>query len=142
MRSNLVEIDLTSYRDFVLEVTSEPSMKHSALVDRLEELQYAANTSKVNWPEILTAAIGLQAETGEFAEIVKKCIFQGKEMDESAQYHAMRELGDVIWYWIHAVNSLGLDPNEVIRENIKKLEVRYPGGFEISRSENRKSGDI
>ena len=77
MRSNLVEIDLTSYRDFVLEVTSEPSMKHSALVDRLEELQYAANTSKVNWPEILTAAIGLQAETGEFAEIVKKCIFQG-----------------------------------------------------------------
>ena len=63
-------------------------------------------------------------------------------MDESAQYHAMRAVGAVLWYWIHAVNSLGLDPNEVIRENIKKLEVRYPGGFEIARSENRKSGDI
>ena len=136
------KIDLNDYRDFVLKVTSEPSMRHSALVDRLEELQYSRDNSKTNWSEILTAAIGLQAETGEFAEIIKKCIFQGKTMDKSARFHAMRELGDVMWYWIHAVNALSLDPGQVIQENIKKLEARYPGGFEVSRSENRVTGDI
>ena len=134
------KIDLNDYRDFVLKVTSEPSMRHSALVDRLEELQFSKNN--ISWPEILTAAIGLQAETGEFAEIIKKCIFQGKTMDESTRFHAKRELGDVMWYWIHAVNALSLDPGDVIQENIRKLEARYPGGFEVSRSENRVTGDI
>ena len=134
-------IDLNSYRDFVIQVTSEPSMKSSALIARLTELEWDSPV-ETNWAEILTAAIGLQAETGEFAEIVKKCIFQGKEMEISTQFHAKRELGDIIWYWMHAVNALGLTPDEVIAENIAKLEVRYPGGFDTERSENRKEGDI
>ena len=135
-----MKIDLNDYKDFVLKVTAEPSMSHSALVDRLEELQFSKNN--ISWPEILTAAIGLQAETGEFAEIIKKCIFQGKVPDEATEYHAKRELGDIMWYWIHAVNALKLDPYDVVNENIKKLEARYPGGFEVSRSENRAKGDI
>ena len=141
MIQNLTDIDLASYRDFVLKVTSDPSMKHSSLIDRLEELTFASPAG-FNWPECLTAAIGLQAETGEFAEIIKKCIFQGKSMDADTKWHAKRELGDVLWYWIHGVNSLGLDPVDVIRENVMKLEARYPGGFQVSRSENRAEGDL
>ena len=134
-------VDLSNYRDFVLEVTSDVSLWHLDFKDRLDELQWES-PYEINWPELITAAIGIQAETGEFSEVVKKCLFQGKEMNEDARFHAMRELGDVIWYWIHAVNALGYQPDEVIRENIRKLEKRYPGGFEVERSEVREEGDI
>ena len=135
-------VDLSNYRDFVLEVTSEPSLYDYSFTDRLQELRLESPL-EINWPELITAAIGIQAETGEFAEVVKKCLFQGKEMNEDARFHAMRELGDVIWYWIHAVNALGYDPDEVVRENVRKLESRYPGGyFEVERSEVREEGDI
>ena len=135
-------VDLSSYRDFVLEVTSEPSLYQTSFVDRLEDLMIDSPI-EVNWSELITAAIGIQAETGEFSEVVKKCLFQGKEMNEDARFHAMRELGDVIWYWIHAVNALGYSPDDVIEENIRKLESRYPGGYyEVERSEVRKEGDI
>jgi hypothetical protein len=73
---------------------------------------------------------------------VKKCIFQGKELTDDVKFHLMRELGDIIWYWSQGVMSLGYTPNEVIQENINKLEKRYPNGFETIRSENRKKGDI
>ena len=119
-------VDLSIYRDFVLDVTSEVSLWQVSFKDRLDELQYES-PYEINWPELITAAIGIQAETGEFSEVVKKCIFQGKEMNEDARFHAMRELGDVIWYWIHAVNALGYQPDEVIRENIRKLEKSYTG---------------
>ena len=135
-------VDLSNYRDFVLDVTSEVSLWQVSFKDRLDELQYES-PFEINWPELITAALGIQAETGEFAEVVKKCIFQGKEMNEDTRFHAMRELGDVIWYWIHAVNSLGYQPDEVIRENIRKLEKRYPDGtFSSERSEVRDEGDI
>ena len=134
-------VDLSIYRDFVLDVTSEVSLWQVSFKDRLDELQYES-PYEINWPELITAAIGIQAETGEFSEVVKICIFLGIEMNEDARFHAMRELGDVIWYWIHAVNALGYQPDEVIRENIRKLEKRYPGGFEVERSEVREEGDI
>ena len=53
-----------------------------------------------------------------------------------------RELGDVLWYWIQGCIALGYTPEEVMQENIKKLEKRYPNGFEVARSENREVGDI
>ena len=88
-------VDLGNYRDFVLDVTSEVSLWQADFKDRLDQLQYES-PYEINWPELITAAIGIQAETGEFSEVVKKCIFQGKEMNEDARFHAMRELGDVI----------------------------------------------
>jgi NTP pyrophosphatase (non-canonical NTP hydrolase) len=54
-----------------------------------------------------------------------------------------RELGDIIWYWAQACLALHLDPNDVIIENVEKLKERYSGGeFDVSKSENRKEGDI
>ena len=112
-------------------------------MDRMASLSHRRiDEPEVNWPQLLTAAVGLPAETGEFSEIIKKCVFQGKEMGESTHFHAVRELGDIMWYWMQAVYALNVTPEEVIQENIRKLEARYPGGFEAFRSENRQEGDI
>ena len=133
------KIDLNKYQDFVEAVTSAESNNSKdmkAAVDRLEE-------SGVNVSLLLTGAVGISAEGGEFMEIVKKCIFQGKPMDNETQFHAKRELGDIMWYWINSCRALGIDPNEVIAENVRKLEARYPGGsFDAYYSENRQDGDL
>ena len=128
---------IDDYAKFVDHTTSVESKDYVALLDRMWVLEDSANL-----PRLLTAVIGMQSETGEFAEIVKKCIFQGKELNEETKFHLKRELGDIIWYWSQGVMSLGYTPSEVITENINKLEKRYPNGFEAFRSENRAEGDI
>ena len=103
----------------------------------------ATSGGKINTASLMTGAIGLSSEGGEFAEIVKKCIFQGKPMDDETVFHCKRELGDIMWYWITSCRALGLDPNEVVEENVNKLKSRYPGGeFDVHYSENRKDGDL
>ena len=128
-----------TYCDFVTKVTSDPSLKIEDLKKSLDNIQ---DNSPIDTPRLLTAALGLGSETGEFVEIVKKMILQGKPADQDNIFHMKRELGDVMWYWVTACMALELDPVEVISENQKKLEARYPGGFEVSRSENRAKGDI
>ena len=132
-------IDLNKYKEFVEEVTSDASNDIHPMIERMYELE----GNGVNVATLLTGAIGIASEGGEFAEIVKKCIFQGKPMDDETVFHAKRELGDIIWYWINSCRALGLDPNEVIAENVRKLEKRYPGGsFDAYYSENRQDGDL
>ena len=134
------QIDLNKYQNFVEATTSTESNKFNALSGRLTELAVATD---INMSLLLTAAIGLAAECGEFAELPKKIVFQGKPLDQDAIFHMKRELGDVIWYWINACRALNLDPNDVIAENVRKLEARYPGGsFDPYYSENRKDGDL
>ena len=128
---------IDDYAKFVDHTTSMESKDYIALVDRLWAIEDTANL-----PRLLTAVNGMQSETGEFAEIVKKCVFQGKELDESVKFHLKRELGDIIWYWAQGVMSLGFTPSEIIEENINKLEKRYPNGFETIRSEHREEGDL
>jgi len=133
-------VDLNKYKDFVQEVTSESSNNTDALVNMLKDLE---NESGVNMALLLTGAIGMASEGGEFAEIVKKCIFQGKPLDDATKFHAKRELGDIAWYWVNSCRALDLDPNEVLGENVNKLKSRYPGGeFDVHYSENRKEGDL
>lgn len=134
------DIDLNKYADFVLAVCSDPSKDLAAFIERLKELD---STTNVNLPLLLTSGIGLASEGGEFDEIVKKIFFQGKPLAEDTVFHLKRELGDIAWYWANACNALGLDPNEVLAENVAKLEARYPGGkFDAHYSENRKAGDL
>lgn len=131
-------LDLNLYKSFVEKVTSDPSNNLDSLVDELSKLN-----EEVNIALLLTGAIGIASEGGELAEIVKKCVFQGKPMDHDTQFHIKRELGDIIWYWVNSCRALDLDPNEVIQENISKLESRYPeGSFNAWYSENRQKGDL
>lgn len=135
-----MSVDLNLYKDFVAAVTSNESNNFAAFDSRLIELQVNSN---VNMALLLTGSIGLGAESGELQEIVKKMIFQGKPLNEENIFHMKRELGDIMWYWINTCRALNLDPNDVIDENVRKLESRYPGGhFSAWHSENRKQGDL
>jgi NTP pyrophosphatase (non-canonical NTP hydrolase) len=140
-----MNIDLNKYSQFVEAVTSRESNHTSDWLTHIAELENKANDDKIplNLSLLVTAGIGLSSEGGEFNEIVKKLLFQSKPYTEDIRFHLKRELGDVIWYWINACRSLGYDPNEVIAENVGKLESRYPGGkFDPYYSENRQAGDL
>lgn len=133
------QVDLNKYKDFVEKVTSDQSND----ITKATEAMYNLESSGVNISLLLTGAVGMSAEGGEFMEIVKKCIFQGKPLDEDTQFHAKRELGDIMWYWMQGCMALDIDPNEVIQMNIDKLKARYPGGeFDAHYSENRVKGDL
>ena len=129
----------STYSDFVAKVTSEPSMDLDSLKRSFDDIE---NNSNIKTARLLTAALGLGSETGEFVEIVKKMILQGKPPSDENIFHMKRELGDIMWYWTTACASLDLDPFEVINENQKKLKARYGEKFEIDRSEVRKEGDL
>ena len=127
------------YAKFVISTTSQESLHTETLVDRLMEIH---EKHYVEFSQLLTASIGMQAESGEFSEVIKKIIFQGKPFNEDERYHLKRDLGDVLWYWVQGCTALGFTPQEVMEENIKKLEARYPNGFEVAKSEHRQVGDI
>jgi len=135
-------IDLNRYKEFVKQVTSGESNSSMQMYNRMQDAE-AESGYKMNSALLLTAAIGLAAEGGEFAELPKKIVFQGKPCDEDTMFHMKRELGDIMWYWINACRALNLDPNDVIEENVNKLKSRYPDGeFDVHYSENRKQGDL
>ena len=133
------EQNFNDYAKFVVSTTSDESLHTDSLINRLYKLQHTTGTE---FSQLLTASIGMQAESGEFSEVIKKIIFQGKEFTEQERFHLKRELGDVLWYWVQGCTALGYTPQEVMEENINKLESRYPNGFEVSMSENRQVGDI
>lgn len=131
-------VNLNAYTDFVAAVTSDSSNDLESMIARLRELNETVNISL-----LLTGGIGMASEGGEFNEIIKKCVFQGKPMNEDTVFHMKRELGDIAWYFVNACRAIGEDPNDVIAENVRKLEARYPGGaFDVYYSENRKQGDL
>lgn len=145
VKDNMSNIDLNKYKDFVATVTSKQSNSTPDLFRSMHDLEMqSANIGvNLNVALLLTASVGLSSEGGEFSEIVKKMLFQGKPFTEENRFHMMRELGDIAWYWVNACRALDYDPNEVIAENVRKLESRYPGGhFDPFYSENRKQGDL
>ena len=132
-------VDFEAYEKFVDAVTSDESTSFLSLSDRLVEL----DEKGANIERLLTAAVGISAEGGEFTEIVKKMIFQGKPYDKDNKDHLIIELGDVMWYVAQACMALDTDFNEIIEMNVEKLKARYPGGeFDVHYSENRKEGDV
>jgi len=131
-------VDFDRYTHFVDAVTSTPSKDFKSLIDRLGEL----DREGANIERLTTASVGLAAESGEFLEIVKKMVFQGKPWNSENREHLIIELGDVMWYVAQACMALDISFDDVVRGNVKKLEKRYPGGsFSVDKSENRKAGD-
>ena len=132
-------VDTKKYLDFVAGVTSMPSQDSDILEARIDEL--VANGADV--PHLLTAALGLTAESGEFTEVVKKILLQGKPYNKDNVFHMKRELGDICWYLAQACMALDTTFDEIIEMNVDKLKARYPGGeFNVHKSENRREGDL
>ena len=133
-------IDSEKYVEFVKETTSDPSLDYAAFLTRTNALELE---NDCNVTQLLTAALGLGAEAGEFTEVVKKIVFQGKPYNEENIFHMKRELGDIMWYLAQACMALDTTFDEVIEMNVEKLKARYPGGeFDVHKSENRKEGDL
>ena len=140
---------INDYAKFVDTTTSDASRDTNVLANRVLNLRGSfghiggVTYEGVQVARLMTAVIGMMAESGEFAEVVKKKIFQADTpFSEQEIFHMKRELGDVLWYWCQGCMALGFTPEEVMQENIHKLEQRYPNGFEVVRSEVRKEGDI
>ena len=133
-------VDTEKYLDFVHGVTSTESLDYAALLTRMNKLELEDDC---NLSQLLTAALGLTAESGEFTEIVKKIILQGKPYNEDNVFHMKRELGDICWYIAQACMALDTSFDEIIEMDVEKLKKRYPGGeFNVHQSENRKAGDL
>ena len=131
-------INFKRYEEFVAAVTSDASTNFVDFADRIGEL----DRQGANIERLLTSGVGINAEGGEFLEIVKKMVFQGKPWNEDNREHLIIELGDLLWYVAQATMALDVSFDEVIERNVKKLEKRYPGGkFDIQKSEVRAAGD-
>jgi NTP pyrophosphatase (non-canonical NTP hydrolase) len=134
-----MSVDYTKYKEFVNEVTSLQSKEHEAFVYRVQELEGEGFPTE----RLLTAAVGMCAEAGEFTEVIKKTVFQGKPVTEENLFHLKRELGDIMWYVMQACMGLDTTLDEIVEMNVEKLKARYPGGqFDVHYSENRKEGDL
>ena len=131
-------VDYEKYTQFVNAVTSKESKDYAAFDERVFEL-----TEEIPVERLLTAALGICAEGGEFTEVVKKIVFQGKPVNKENIFHMKRELGDICWYLAQACMALDTTFDEIIEMNVDKLQARYPGGsFDVHKSENRKDGDL
>ncbi len=130
---------MNNYVDFVKQTTSAPSLDYAIMAIRFAELE----ANGTNTSQLMTAALGLTAEAGEFTEVVKKIVFQGKPYNEDNVFHMKRELGDICWYLAQAFMALDTNFDEILDMNIEKLSARYPDGtFNEYYSENRKEGDL
>ena len=133
-------VDTEKYLEFVSEVTSDPSKDIAQLFRRMTDLEVEQDADV---PRLLTAALGLSAESGEFTEVIKKIVLQGKPYNKENVFHLKRELGDICWYLAQACMALDTTFDEIIEMNVDKLKARYPGGeFDVHNSENRKEGDL
>ena len=132
------KIDFSKYAIFVDGVTSHPSKDYQCFLESVSSL----NTKGANIERLLTAAVGISAEGGEFMEIVKKMVFQGKPYNDDNREHLIIELGDVMWYVMQACAALDVSIEDVVAGNVEKLKKRYPGGeFDVYKSENRAADD-
>jgi NTP pyrophosphatase (non-canonical NTP hydrolase) len=133
-------IDTNKYIEFVRQTTSPASSNYADLISRLSQLEVEFDADV---PRLMTAALGMTAEAGEFTEVVKKIFLQGKPYNEENVFHLKRELGDICWYLAQACMALDTNFEEVLQMNFDKLSARYPEGtFDVYRSENRVEGDL
>ena len=133
-------VDTEKNLEFVSEVTSDPSKDIAQLFRRMTDLEVEQDADV---PRLLTAALGLSAESGEFTEVIKKIVLQGKPYNKENVFHLKRELGDICWYLAQACMALDTTFDEIIEMNVEKLKARYPGGeFDVHNSENRVDGDL
>ena len=114
-------IDFEKYAHFVNAVTSSESKSSDAFTHRIADLYFQDFPTE----RMLTAAVGLSAEAGEFTEIIKKILFQGKPVNDENLFHLKRELGDIMWYFIQACIALDTSPEEIIEMNVETVSYTH-----------------
>lgn len=109
-------------------------------INEYQDLAMRTSSSNLNTGEhIVNGVLGLSGEAGEVADLVKKALFQGHDINHE---HIAKELGDVCWYIAETATAIGYDLETIMSMNIEKLKKRYPDGFDANRSINRENGDV
>lgn len=92
-----------------------------------EFLEFAKTTAVYhgignNWKYPL---IGLGGEVGEVMNILKKSIRDDYDVITIERQEALvKELGDVVWYFVMLCFELGINPDHVLQKNVEKLKQR------------------
>lgn len=102
--------------------------------DIYQALAQRTSNTTCSTSKLVNGVMGLNGESGECIDIVKKAEFQGHNLDTDK---LIDELGDVMWYIAEICEGLGISMSDVAELNIEKLKERYPNGFESERSVNR-----
>lgn len=89
--------------------------------------------------QIVNGLLGLNAESGECADVWKKSAYMGHPFEKEK---LLREMGDVMWYMAILADGLDVKLSDVLQMNIDKLKARYPDGFDTEKSLHRAEGDI
>lgn len=76
--------------------------------------------------DLLHSATGITTEAGELADAVKKHVFYNKPLD---QENLVEELGDLMFYSMNILVKLGIPLEDVLRQNMAKLGIRYAEGY-------------
>lgn len=101
----------------------------SSIFNKLHDLEKEYSTSR-----LVHAAFGMQTETAEFTDALKKSLFYGKPLDT---VNLKEELGDLLWYVALAMDELGTDFETEMTRVITKLKTRYPDKFTADKALNR-----
>jgi NTP pyrophosphatase (non-canonical NTP hydrolase) len=118
------KIDLEKYVGFVDNLTSNPSKNFNLYIAELNRL----HSLGCNIERLDCALTGLNSESGEALDLVKKLKYHSKDWNEDIKVELIKEAGDIIFYWINLCLALDLDPNEIIAVNVEKLQGRHPAG--------------
>ena len=84
--------------------------------------------------DIIHMLFGIMTETGELTDVFKKNMAYNKDIDWT---NVEEEIGDLMFYIASFCRISGIDLQDVIDRNVKKLEARYPDKFTEYHAKNR-----
>ena len=108
----------------------------------LDEYQKGALTTVLAtediFKDLLHWVLGINGESGEIAEKVKKIIRdKNGEVSEKDKQELAKEVGDVLWYLAVFAHSLGYSFDDVAQQNHDKLQSRKKRGMLGGSGDNR-----
>ena len=78
--------------------------------------------------------LGMVTEVAELADVYKKYIAYGKDLDF---INIQEEIGDLMWYVVNFCTLNNFDLEKILETNINKLNTRYPEAFAKHQANNR-----
>lgn len=127
-------IFLDQYQELAWRTAARDPNAYPEMLRKVEPPELREEIMK-RW-DLHTWTHGLTGEAGEFSDYLKKVDGHGHPPDSMKEN---KELGDVCWYTSSISKHRGFTLSDIATTNIKKLMARYPDGFKIERSMNRKN---
>lgn len=115
-------------------ITSDNYIENVLRTESVDFDSIKERLSDENTIRLLHSSLGMVTEASEFADMLKKHIFYGKDLD---LVNAKEEVGDQMWYIGVAIDVLNETLDDIMSVNIEKLKKRYPEKFNENNALNR-----